>query len=104
VDIEILDLLDNCNYRSISEIPSVQTCDFCTLYLPFSVGMHKDVSKYHWCQKKIHPHVHINALIMTCDLYKSTTPLQDLMHIHINNKQQQLHTHLSYIYIRYLQR
>ena len=47
VDTEILDLLDNCNYRSISEISSVQTCVFSTLYCPFPVGMYKDVSKYH---------------------------------------------------------
>ena len=31
-DTEILDLLDNCNYRSISEISSVQACDICKLY------------------------------------------------------------------------
>jgi hypothetical protein len=35
--------LDNCNYRSISDIPSV----FSTLYWPFTVGMYKDISKYH---------------------------------------------------------
>jgi hypothetical protein len=43
VDTEILDLLDNCNYRSISEFPSV----FSTLYWPFTVEMYKDVSNYH---------------------------------------------------------
>jgi hypothetical protein len=48
VDTEILDLLDNCNYRSISEISFVQTCVFSTLYSPFSGGMYKDVSKYHY--------------------------------------------------------
>jgi hypothetical protein len=42
VDTEILDLLDNCNYRSISEISSVQACDICTLYWPFRVGMYQD--------------------------------------------------------------
>jgi hypothetical protein len=48
VDTEILDLLDNCNYRSISENSFVQTCVFSTLYPPFSGGMYKDVSKYHY--------------------------------------------------------
>ena len=32
MDTELLDLLGNFNYRSISEIYSVQTCDFSTLY------------------------------------------------------------------------
>jgi hypothetical protein len=27
VDTEILDLVDNCNHRSLSEISSVQACD-----------------------------------------------------------------------------
>jgi len=43
VNTDILDLLDNCNYRSISEISSL----FSTLYCPFTVEMYKDVSKYH---------------------------------------------------------
>jgi hypothetical protein len=43
MDTEILDLLDNFNYRSISEISSVQTCDFSTPYKPFIMGMYKHV-------------------------------------------------------------
>jgi hypothetical protein len=35
-----LDLLDNFNYRSISEMLSVQTYNCSTLYKPFIVGMH----------------------------------------------------------------
>jgi hypothetical protein len=38
-----LDLLDNFNYRSISEMLSVQPCDCSTLYEPLIVGMHTDV-------------------------------------------------------------
>jgi hypothetical protein len=43
MDTEILDLMDNFNCRSISEIPSIQTCDFSTLYKPFIMGMYKNV-------------------------------------------------------------
>ena len=43
MDTEILDLMDNCNCRSISEISSVQTCDFFTHYKPFIMGMYKNV-------------------------------------------------------------
>ena len=43
MDTEILDLMDNCTCRSISEISSVQTCDFSTPYKPFIMGMHTNV-------------------------------------------------------------
>ena len=47
MDTEILDLLDNFNCRSISEISSVQTCDFSAPYNPFIMGMYKHVKTYH---------------------------------------------------------